>query len=83
MPRLPRIFIFAATLCVAAAVNVDAQFHEKKEARIAASEKPQNVKGGMLFQVAVPYEKAYASALNHLKREGIRSIPRAVRLVRS
>ena len=65
-----RIAIVAATLFVAASVNIDAQLHEKREAKISDSEKPQNVKGGSSFQAAVPYEKAYAGALNYLKREG-------------
>src|SRR5258708_5875654 len=47
-----------------------AQFHEKKEARIAASEKPQNVHGGATFQVSTTYGSVYAAILNHLKREG-------------
>ena len=50
--------------------GADAQRHEKREAELAESEKPQNVKGGTTLQVPMPYEKAYDGALNYLKRQG-------------
>jgi hypothetical protein len=50
--------------------TADAQFHAKREAKIAESGKPQNVKGGTTFQAAVPYGEAYDAALNYLKRQG-------------
>src|SRR5262249_30397433 len=46
-----------------------AQRHEKREAKLAESEKPQNVKGGTTFQPAVLYNRAYESVLNFLKRQ--------------
>lgn len=57
-------------LIVLMGTNLNAQRHEKRMARLAESEKPQNVKGGVTFQATVPYDKAYEAALNHLKREG-------------
>src|SRR5690242_20663085 len=61
---------FASMLLVLTSTNVYAQRHEKRMARLAESEKPQNVKGGTTFQAPVPYDKAYDAALNYLKREG-------------
>lgn len=46
-----------------------AQLHEKREAKLAESAQPKNVKGGVTFQVSVPYDKAYDDALNYLKRQ--------------
>jgi len=66
--RIPAIL--AAAVLGFASTPADAQFHEKREAKIAESEKPQNVKGGTTFQIASSYEKAYDGTLNHFKREG-------------
>lgn len=65
-----RIRLVHAAIFAVAAVTGSAQFHEKKEQRIAASEEPQNVKGGAVVRLPVPYDNAYGSALNFLKREG-------------
>jgi hypothetical protein len=43
---------------------------ERREAQIAESEKPKNISGGTVFQVAIEYGKAYDAVLNHLKRQG-------------
>ncbi len=47
-----------------------AQRHQRREAKLAESAEPKSVKGGVAFQVAVTYDKAYDSVVNHLKRQG-------------
>lgn len=42
----------------------------RKEARLAESEKPKNVSGGVTFKANQSFEKTYEVVLNHLKREG-------------
>lgn len=70
LPQLGTAIILATSLMGLTAPNMSAQLHAKKEARLAESEKPQNVKGGATFQVNVTYGKSYDSALNWLKRQG-------------
>lgn len=70
MLRTSGAVITLAAALAAVPVNLTAQLHEKREAKIADSEKPQNVKGGTTFQAATPYDKAYEGALNYLKRRG-------------
>jgi hypothetical protein len=70
MTRLLSILV-AAGLVATAALNVRAQSRqEKREAKITESGQPQSVKGGITFQVSVPYDKAYEAVLNQLKRQG-------------
>ncbi len=70
MPRLHMTLTLTAVMLVSATVNANAQLHARREAKIAESERPQNVKGGTTIQVAVPYDKAYGDTLNYLKRQG-------------
>jgi len=60
----------ATALSVTANSDLFAQRHEKREAKIAESAQPKNVKGGVTFQVAASYDKAYDAVMNHLKRQG-------------
>ena len=62
--------ILASTMIALTPVGLKAQREAKREANIAESQKPQNVKGGATFQVGTPYAKAYEGALNYLKRQG-------------
>ena len=64
------LFICAGTMVAAGSILCAQSRSEKKEARIAESSQPKNVKGGTVFQVGIPYEKAYDAVLNHLKRQG-------------
>ena len=57
-----------AGMLVAVVPPVSAQYHERREAKVADSGAIQNVKGGFTFQTMTPYDKAYESALNYLKR---------------
>lgn len=45
-----------------------AQSHEKKEANLEQSGKPQAVSGGVKTQVAKPFAEVYEKALNYLKK---------------
>jgi uncharacterized surface anchored protein len=65
-----RSLILAVTLFAMAPMDLDAQLSAKREAKVAESEKPRNVKGGTTFQVSVTYDKPYDGALNFLKRQG-------------
>lgn len=67
--------LISAAVCVTALLAVVGtcaygQRHAKKDAAIDESAQPKNVKGGATFQVAVPYDRAYSTVLNHLKRQG-------------
>ncbi len=62
--------VCAAVLIGAASTCAYAQRHARKEANIAESAEPRNVKGGTTFQAAAPYDKAYDAVLNYLKRQG-------------
>lgn len=42
--------------------------HEKREAKVEESAKPKAVSGAVTLQTDLPYERAYDSILNHLKR---------------
>lgn len=65
------ITVTAVALFVATAQLVSAQgFHQKQEAKRAASAAPQSVAGGAMLQTAVSMEEAFNSAVNELKRQG-------------
>lgn len=64
------LFIGVVTLLATTGSSVQAQRQDKRDAKIAESAQPKNVKGGVTFQVGTPYEKAYDVVLNHLKRQG-------------
>jgi hypothetical protein len=68
--KLGTAVVLATAMLLAPTIQLRAQLQAKREAKIAESEKPQNVKGGSTFQVGVPYGKSYESALNYLKRQG-------------
>jgi hypothetical protein len=65
------LFLFCFTVAALANVEYPASSQsrsEQREARVEESAKVRNVSGGITFQTNNPYDKAYDTALNFLKR---------------
>jgi hypothetical protein len=66
-----KILLISVLVSLALTSEVAAQSRsERREQRIAESEKPQAVAGGELVSVPKNYDAAYEAALNYLKKEG-------------
>jgi hypothetical protein len=66
MPQLRSSFL--AIFFLLAALPINAQYHEKKEEKLAASAAPQAVVGGVKFAAAKGYDESYEKTLNYLKK---------------
>ena len=47
-----------------------AQRHERKQAALERSAQPRAAEGGVKFQIALPFDKCFPSAIDALKRSG-------------